>query len=54
MEKSNIARLAEAAQSDVQNLEEELQHCRNTISDLTHQLSSSHQAREEGAHRAAR
>jgi len=53
-EKSNIARLVEVTQNELKQQEDELQSCRATISDLTSQLTSSHQAREEGALRAAR
>jgi phage shock protein A len=53
-EKSSLARLAEEAQQEVKHQDAQLSSCRATISDLAGQLSSSHQAREDGALRAAR
>lgn len=53
-EKAALARLAEVAQQEVKHQDAQLASCRATISDLAGQLSSSHQAREDGAFRAAR
>lgn len=53
-EKSNIMRIIEVTQSELRIQDEDLAACRSTISDLTHQLASSHQAREESAVRAAK
>lgn len=53
-EKAALARMVEDAQMDVRQQESELLACRSTIADLAAQLSSSHQAREDGAFKAAR
>ena len=53
-EKAGVSRLVEESQDALKQQEEELLSCKHTIADLTNQLSSSHSAREEGAHRAAR
>lgn len=53
-EKAALARLAEDAQQEVKHQDSQLSSCRATISDLAAQLASSHQAREDGAFRAAR
>ena len=53
-EKTALARLAEDAQQEVKHQDAQLSSCRATISDLAAQLASSHQAREDGAFRAAR
>ncbi|KAJ1423361.1 hypothetical protein B484DRAFT_420672 [Ochromonadaceae sp. CCMP2298] len=53
-EKACVSQQAEAALSEVRGLEEEIGACRATMSDLTQQLAASHQAREDGATRAAR
>lgn len=53
-EKRTLSRMLEDAQLDVRQQESELLACRGTIADLAAQLSSSHQAREDGAFKAAR
>ena len=53
-EKVNLSRFVEEARSALKQQDEDLLVCRNTITDLSNQLSSSHTAREEGAMRAAR
>lgn len=53
-EKAVVARMVDDAQETIKQQEDELLACKHTISELTSQLSSSHNAREEGAHRAAR
>ena len=53
-EKAALAQQVEDAQLDVRQQESELLACRSTIADLAAQLSSSHQAREDGAFKAAR
>jgi hypothetical protein len=53
-EKAELARQAEEALGEARQLDEDLAASRATIADLAGQLSSSHQAREEGALRAAK
>jgi hypothetical protein len=53
-EKASFARMVEALQHELKMQDDELMTCRGTVSELMTQLASSHQAREEGALRAAR
>jgi len=53
-DKNNALRAVEVAQNELKIQEEDLVMCRSTISDLSNQLTTSHQAREESAIRAAR
>lgn len=53
-EKNSLAQVIEDLQVSLKQQDEELLAAKSTISDLTGQLASSHTAREEGAHRAAR
>ncbi len=53
-EKANLSRFVEEARYALKQQDEDLLVCRNTVTDLTNQLNSSHSAREEGALRAAR
>ena len=53
-EKSNISNMLNDAKAFIKQQDDDITRHRATIKDLTNQLTSSYNAREEGAIRAAR